>query len=89
MQVICIEEPAFYELIETVYTMLKEKHGTPKDRWIAPVDAMVMLNIKSKTTLQSLRDNGKIRYSQPKQRVILYDRESIEEYLEKHAKNTF
>lgn len=89
MQVICIEEPAFYELIDTVYSMLKEKHDATKERWVAPADAMLLLNIKSKTTLQVLRDSGKIRFTQPQKRVILYDRVSIEEYLEKHAKNTF
>lgn len=43
---------------------------------------MHAMNIKSKTTLQKLRDEGKIRFTQPQKKIILYDRESIEQYLE-------
>ncbi|MEP7218857.1 MAG: helix-turn-helix domain-containing protein [Bacteroidota bacterium] len=50
---------------------------------------MRLLNIKSRTTLQKLRDEGKIRFSQPQKKIILYDRDSIEAYLQKHAHNTF
>ncbi|MEQ8924332.1 MAG: helix-turn-helix domain-containing protein, partial [Fulvivirga sp.] len=60
-----------------------------EDKWIPTEDAMRLLGIKSKTTLQKLRDEGKIRFAQPQKRIILYDRESINEYLEKHAKETF
>ncbi|RYZ84994.1 MAG: DNA-binding protein, partial [Proteobacteria bacterium] len=48
-----------------------------------------LLKIKSKTTLQKLRDEGKIRFSQPQKKLILYDRDSINTYLEQNAKKTF
>lgn len=89
MQVICLEEAAFYELVEQVVARLKEKYSTEKERWISGEDAMQLLNIKSKTTLQNLRDTGKIRFSQTGRKVILYDRQSIEAYLDKNAKDTF
>lgn len=89
MQVICLEEKAFYELIERVVGHLKDKNGVDKDKWIPTEEAMRLLDIKSKTTLQKFRDEGKIRYSQPEKKIILYDRESIDELLEKNAKNTF
>ncbi|MBS1778047.1 MAG: helix-turn-helix domain-containing protein [Bacteroidetes bacterium] len=89
MEIICLEEPAFYVLIEKVYARLIPADSVERNRWVTPGEAMSMLNIKSKTSLQSLRDNGKIRFSQPQKRVILYDRISIEEYLDKNAKNTF
>ncbi|MDR3679995.1 MAG: helix-turn-helix domain-containing protein [Flavipsychrobacter sp.] len=60
-----------------------------KDAWISGEEAMRRLRLKSKTTLQRLRDEGKIRFSQPEKRIILYDVKSINEYLERHAKNTF
>jgi len=60
-----------------------------KKEWVDDKEAMLLLKIKSRTTLQHLRDEGKIRFSQPQKRVILYDRLSIAEYLEKHAKDTF
>ncbi|WP_273209112.1 MULTISPECIES: helix-turn-helix domain-containing protein [Runella] len=89
MQVICLEEAAFYTLIEQVVARLKETHGEEKEKWISDEQAMQLLNIKSKTTLQKLRDEGKIRFSQPQKKIILYDRDSIDTYLQQHARNTF
>lgn len=89
MQVICLEEEAFYALIEEVVARLKEKTGVTYDKWISDEEAMRLLNIKSKTTMQKLRDEGKIRFSQPQKKIILYDRESVNQYLEQHARETF
>jgi hypothetical protein len=89
MEVICLEEPAFYSLLEEVVERLRLTQGGDKEKWINDEQAMVMLNIKSRTTLQKLRDKGKIRYSQPQKKIILYDRSSIDEYLEKNANDTF
>ena len=88
MQVICLEEPAFYQLVEQVVSRLNAQ-SQPKEKWIDDAEAMQLLNIKSKSTMQKLRDEGRIRYSQPHKKVILYDRSSIEAYLEKNARNTF
>ncbi|MEQ9218915.1 MAG: helix-turn-helix domain-containing protein [Cyclobacteriaceae bacterium] len=89
MEVIMLEEEAFYSLIEEVVKRLKGDDDGPEDKWIQTEEAMRLLGIKSKTTLQKLRDEGKIRFAQPQKRIILYDRDSINEYLEKHAKETF
>ena len=89
MQVICLEEAAFYALVEQVVARLKETHGEEKEKWITDVEAMQLLNIKSKTTLQKLRDEGKIRFTQPQKRLIMYDRASIAAYLERNARNLF
>ncbi|KAA3615873.1 MAG: DNA-binding protein [Flavobacterium sp.] len=89
MNVICIQDEAFYELIEEVVNRLKEKHNIKKDKWISPDRAMELLNIKSKTTLQNLRDTGKITFTQPQKKIILYDYDSIVEYLDEHAKKRF
>lgn len=89
MEIICLEEAAFYKLVEQVVERLKTSHGEKRDKWISDEEAMELLNIKSKTTLQKLRDEGKIRFSQPQKKIILYDSDSIEEYLEKNARNTF
>lgn len=88
MEIICLEESAFYALIEQVIARLKDQHGE-KEKWIGSEEAMKLLNIKSDTTLQKLRDEGRIRFSQPQKKIILYDRESIYSYIEKHTKNTF
>jgi hypothetical protein len=89
MHVICLEEPALYSLVEEVVARIKEKNKIKEDRWISGEEAMKRLRIKSKTSLQQLRDLGKIRFSNPSKKVILYDTESINSYLEKHAKETF
>lgn len=89
MQVICLQEDAFYELLEKVVERIKEKNNITEDKWISGEEAMRKLRISSKSTLQKMRDEGTIRFSQPERKIILYDTDSINEYLEKHAKNTF
>ena len=89
MEVICLQDDAFFSLIEKVVERVKEKKGIIEDKWISPEEAMQKLRITSKTTLQKLRDEGKIRFSQPEKKLILYDTNSINEYLEKHVKETF
>ena len=89
MNVIVIEEAAFYALIEEVVGRIKEKHKITEDKWISGKEAMKKLRIKSPTTLQKLRDEGRIRFSQPDKKIILYDTDSLNEYLSKHSKETF
>lgn len=88
MNVICIEEAAFYELVETVIRRLDEK-GIKEDLWVSGEEVMRLLRIKSKTTLQKLRDTGQIRYSQYGKKIILYDKASIFQFLENHACEMF
>lgn len=89
MQVICFQDEAFYSIIDKVYQHIKEKYSVKEDKWITGEEAMQKLRITSKTTLQKLRDEGKIRFSQPEKKIILYDVDSINDYLNKNAKDTF
>ena len=89
MEVICLEDAAFYSLVEEVFQRLKKDEKAKEDKWVSAEEAMRKLRITSKTTLQKLRDEGKIRFSQPEKKHILYDMDSIYQYLEKHAKDTF
>lgn len=89
MQVICLEEEAFFALVEQVVERLGAKGESVPDKWVDGEEAMRMLNIKASSTLQGLRDEGKIRFSKPSKKIILYDRDSINEYLEQHARDTF
>ena len=84
MEVICLESDAFYELIEKVVDRLEGDHRLPPPRWVDKEDAMKLLGIKS-TSLQKLRDEGAIRYSKVLAKHFMYDRLSIEEYLEEKA----
>lgn len=85
MEVVCLEEEAFYTLIEKVVERLKAYNPDSKVKWISDEDAMKRLTIKSKTSLQKLKNEGEIRYSQPFTKVILYDVDSIDAYLERKA----
>ena len=88
MEVICLQDDAFFSLVDRIVLYIREttkKH----DKWLSPEKAMDMLHIKSRTTLQKLRDEGSIRFTHPEKKWILYDADSINEYLNKHAKDTF
>ncbi|WP_339697254.1 helix-turn-helix domain-containing protein [uncultured Roseivirga sp.] len=89
MEIICLEEKAFYALVERVVDHLKQTHSVERDKWISADDALKLLDVKSKTTLQRMRDDGRIRFSQPQKKIILYDRDSIIEYLEENAQDRF
>ena len=89
MNVICLEDQAFYAVLDKVILYIKDNHGQKEDKWISDDEAMKMLRITSRTTLQKFRDQGKIRFSQPEKKIILYDRESIEEFLNRNSRDTF
>ena len=87
--IFCFESQTFYAVIEEVVERIKDKISVQFERWIGDEEAMKMLRINSKTTLQKYWDEGKIRYSQPSRKVILNDRQSIFDFIEQHAKETF
>jgi len=89
LDIICLESEAFYALVEEVVSRLKEKNGIEHEKWIDDEEAMRLLHVSSKTTLQKYRDDGSIRFSQPSRKMILYDRDSILEFLNAKAKDTF
>ena len=90
MEVICLETKAFYDLVDKVVKRMKGIESNEKqDKWVSEQEAMRLLRVTSKTTISKLRNNGDIRFSQPRKKIILYNTESINEYLEKHAKDTF
>jgi hypothetical protein len=60
-----------------------------EDKWNSGPEAMAKLRIKSKATLQKMRDERVIRFSQPEKKIILYDTDSINEYLGKNARKAF
>ncbi|MBO6516051.1 MAG: helix-turn-helix domain-containing protein [Bacteroidia bacterium] len=87
MSVICLEDDAFFALIETVVERLKSDNEpkAPRDmgNWVSSKDAMDLLGISSPNTLQKYRNEGWIEFTQLSANKILYDRRSIAKYLEK------
>ncbi|OOQ62185.1 DNA-binding protein [Mucilaginibacter pedocola] len=89
MEVICLEEPAFYQLIEKVVARIQDEKYIKEELWLTGEQAMKKLGISSKTTLFKIRDSGQIRFVYASPRVILYETASINEYLSNNAKDTF
>lgn len=89
MEVVCLESEAFYRLVKEVVERIRQEQGVVQPKWIKMEEAMVLLNITSKTTLQKYRDEGKIRFSKQGKKVILYDRDSILTFLEENARERF
>lgn len=89
IKIIGMEDETFFKLVEEAVSRIRKEMNAPHDKWIDGEETMKMLRITSKTTLQKLRNEGKIRFSQPEKKIILYDRDSIMEYIEKHANDTF
>lgn len=89
MEVICLQDAAFYTLIDRVIARIKDQQSSKPDKWISGEEVMKILRVTSKTTLQKLRDEGKIRFSQPEKKIILYDVDSVHAYLNKHTNETF
>lgn len=88
LNVICLETDAFYELIDKVVDkMMAEREVEPE--WLSGEEAMSLLKITSKTTLQKLKHEGHIKFSQPLRKLTLYSRSSILDYLEDHSKEPF
>lgn len=89
MNVICLHDDAFYALVDKVVERIQQQRNVKEDKWVSGAEAMRKLRIQSKTTLQKLRDEGQIRFSQPEKKIILYDTDSINDYLSRNAKDTF
>lgn len=85
MEVISIEEQSFYELLDKLYERFEEKHGKQESEWVDEAEAMKILNIRSKSTLSSYRNQDLIRFSQQSRKLILYYKPSLLSFIESHA----
>ncbi|WP_238395330.1 helix-turn-helix domain-containing protein [Mucilaginibacter sp. 14171R-50] len=61
MEVTCFEDRAFFAMIDKVeaYIDSKKPKQSQDDKWVSGEEAMKMLRIISKTTVQKFRDEGK------------------------------
>lgn len=86
--IIALSKEDLKELIQELVTQIREQKPNATFRWIDAEEAQKRLGIK-RTALYELRAKGAITYSQPNRKVILYDSESIDQYLLLHRKNSF
>lgn len=90
VQLIEVGSPAYNEIIRAVTVAGINEANKQRESWdyVGEKEAMQLLDIKSKNTLASYRNERKISYSRPSDRVILYSRKSIEAFLNKHKINS-
>ena len=86
---IMIEEGDLDELVDQAAKRIIVRYSGRTEQWIDACEAMKLLGIKSASTLQRYRNEGRFRFSQKDQRIIKYDRFSIIEYLERNVKTPF
>ena len=84
-----MESDAFEALLDQLVSRVKRELGVTPDKWISKEEAKQLLRISSDTTLQRYRDEGRIRYSQPDRKLILYDRDSIMLLLDQNVVEPF
>lgn len=82
MEVICLEDKAFRKLVEEVVNQVKIDIKVDSSPWVGSKKAKELLGIKSDTTFQDLRDEGKIIFSKPRPKIFMYNHDSILKYLE-------
>lgn len=72
----------FYQLIKQVYERLKQEDSKQTDSdFIGEKEAMKLLGITSKSTLQKYRDHSYITFYKLSSRKILYSKSSIESFI--------
>ena len=84
---ICMDEQVYYDLKEGLLLRLKAMNQIDDDPWITVHEALKLLSITSQTTLKKFCDQGHIRVSKITEKIVLYDRQSILQFLESHVKN--
>ena len=89
MDVITIESKAFFQIIDKLkklednFTILKSKADNQlSETWLDSSDVLIILKI-SKRTLQTLRDNNSIPYSQIGKKMY-FKATDIEKYLKRN-----
>ena len=83
---ICMDEEVYYDLKEGLINRLKTVNEIKYDPWIDVNEALRLLSITSQTTLKKFCDRGYIRVSKITEKIVLYDRQSILDFLESRVK---
>ena len=83
---ICMDEEVYYDLKEGLILRMMQMHQVNHKPWITAAEAMSLLRISSQTTLKKFCNQGHIRVSKVTEKVVLYNRPSILEFIEKNEK---
>jgi predicted exporter len=83
---ICMDEPVFQELMDGLTKRIMAIHTDNQDPWISSQEALALLRIKDERTLAKYVASGDIRCSKVSNKVFLYYRQSILDFIEQKAK---
>ena len=86
-----VEKEAFQNLMKKVdelHAGVISKKEEPLSDWIDGQTVLKMLGV-SKRTLQSFRDQGKIEFSMVSRKLIYYNRNSIEQLMNRNVFKPF
>lgn len=82
------DSETFYKIIKYVFERLKNEDKKEKNSdFIGEKEAMKLLGISSKTTLQKYRDQSLITFYKLSGRKILYSKNSIETFILKNKES--
>lgn len=86
MKVILLEnDEAYAKLMTDIKAMIREamKEISESEVWVSTEEAKKILGVKSKSKMQKLRDENKIKYSQIGRKIIRYHKPSLYAFIEK------
>ena len=81
-----MDEQVYYDLIEGLVDRIKTINHVEQSPWINVDKALEMLSLTSQTTLKKFCDQGYIEVSKPSEKIVLYNRDSILQFLKKNVK---
>lgn len=83
---IVFEKEAYYNVLNEFLKIAKETVRKENlSVWMSEEEAMNMLGVSSKSTMQKFRDEDRIIYSMVTAKNIRYNRESILNYIEQKS----
>jgi hypothetical protein len=92
MNVIVFEKESYYKMLSEVITFVKNEvtkslksseTRNKDDDWISPEEAKKLLEVRSKTKMQQLRNSNEIQFAKYG-RKIKYSRDSIIKFLNRN-----
>ena len=88
MNIICLESKAFKALVREVVDQIKKEEIFQSDPWVNEEEAMKILDVSSKNTLQKYRDEGGIDHRRVSTKKIFYRRQSLYDFIENSPKTS-
>ncbi|QSE98639.1 helix-turn-helix domain-containing protein [Fulvivirga lutea] len=79
-----LSDEFFDQIAQRIALLLAQQLGqtAPQPEWLTPQETMEMLNVTSPVTMQNIRDDGRLKFTYITPRKVLYNRQSILDYLE-------